>query len=170
MPGRKTSLAELIRDWFDVIFLAAVFSYLMFVKSSNAEILISLSMMLICAFFVEVYYIPRIGVLPNLLVVFFVFRENWGTLPDLLRVYLLVGAVIGTISFFAGVKRTVSLPSLVYKITYLLFGLKTVLAFYVPYLLFGLTLDFAFWCVFLASLITTWYMGVKRFGNKNPFS
>lgn len=169
MVNRNSTLSGFIgfiANFWDVLILGIIFSYLLISLRNNSEVLINLILLFIIAFSVEVHYISRFGVLPNVLVVIFILKDNWINVPQIIQSYAIIGGILGIILFSMGIKNA-SVPSFIYSVTYVFYGLKTIMSLYIAYLIIG---DFGtnFAIVFIVLLITIWYLGIVRFDNKNP--
>jgi len=147
-----------------VLLIAAVLIWQNY--GSENERMVNILLLTLGAFAVEKYYVNRGTVLPNILVIYFIFRGA-NPLPDVFNYYLLGGLLIGTAMLYFLLQK-IELPSWVYGIIYPIYGLKTILAFYVTYLIHGLTFDWVWWGIFVILLAAIWVFGVKRAGNKSP--
>ncbi len=160
--------SRVLWDWLDCILLTSVIGYLIFIKYPSPEIRINIILLLITALLFEKYYVKRSSVLPNILVIYFMFSEKFDLLPSILRNYFDFGILIGIFLILALIKK-ISVPSAIYNITYMLYGMKTILGFYLTFLLLGPTFNDTFWFVLLGLTVVVWWVGVYRFGNKSPF-
>ena len=161
-----TAFFDFITNFWDVLLLGIIFSYLLISLRNNSEVLINLILLFTTAFLVEVHYISRFGVLPNVLVVIFILKDNWINVPQIIQIYAIIGGILGVILFSMGIKNT-SVPNFIYSIIYVFYGLKTIMSLYIAYLIIG-DFDTNFGIVFIVILITIWYLGVVRFDNKSP--
>lgn len=147
-----------------ILILAAILLWRSY--GENNEVMLNVLLLSIGAFSFEKNYVSRTGVLPNVAGIYFIFKS--AVLPAILNYYLLTGLVLGTISLYFYLQKE-SMPNELYTLTYPLYSLKTILAFYVPYLLFGLKFDEAYWITFFVLLFAIWTFAVKRADNRPPF-
>ncbi len=158
---------KFISEHWDLLILLALAALVWSKFETQNEVMISLIMSVMGAFLFEKYYISRGAVLLNVLVIYFIFTGV--VLPELLNIYLLGGVSLGIVSLYCYASK-IEMPGWVYSyISYPLYGLKTILAFYVTYLILGLNFDILWGTMFLVSLITIWVFAVKRADNDPPF-
>ena len=97
--------------------------------------------MFFAAFVLESRYVVWFGVLPNILLLFIITESEWRNVPFFLKLYIIGGFFLGILSFISFYGK-VMMPGKttiygnnhsLYKVTYILYSLKTVLPFYFSY-------------------------------------
>jgi hypothetical protein len=157
------------------IYLPAVlflfFLLLLYVRSTPEAELdlltpgVVLIVMFFAAFVLESRYVVWFGVLPNLLLLFIITESEWRNVPLLFKLYIIGGFFLGVISFILfygkvmGPGKTTIYGNKhpLYKATYILYSLKTVLPFYFSYFMLGSYAHTLFIYSFLLIFIVIWF-------------
>ena len=132
----------------------------------TSEVITTSVFMFFIAVFVEKYYVSRVGVLPNLLMILFPLMQNFSTLPTIFQGWLGLGVLAGIISLFFYAKDK-ELPDEIYDITYPFYGLKTILGIYLGINVIAADVSGVSFGIGIAAVI--WYVAIKYFDNDSPF-
>ena len=144
-----------------------VFGYL-FIKifnSSDNSTGISL-ILLIFAFVGEKYYVGRMSILPNAVLLCFFGLIQWNQLPQILQLYALGGIIFGGLALFS-YKLGISLGGVFRRLAYGLYSLKSIMPIYLTGMLIGLNslLSVILWMVLFSY---SWWVALTKLGHKNP--
>ena len=118
------------------------------------------------AFVLESRYVVWFGVLPNLLLLFIITESEWRNVPVFLKMYIIGGFFLGVISFILfygkvlGPGKTTIYGNTqpLYKATYVLYSLKTVLPLYFSYFMLKSYAHPFFMYSFLITFIIVWFL------------
>ena len=139
------------------------------IKVITVENLAAIPLMFFFAVWVEKYYVPRIGILPNLFVVLVSLVPKWDTLPSAIQYWLIIGVIFGVIGILAYMKviPPIFVHKIFYSLSYLLYSLKTILGIYIGILLWGVPTG-----LYAGGAISIgiWFIGVRYFSNKPPLT
>jgi hypothetical protein len=125
-----------------------------------------LILMFFAAFVLESRYVVWFGVLPNILLLFVITESEWRNVPGFLKLYVVGGFFLGILSFIGfygkvmGPGKTTIYGNRhpLYKATYILYSLKTVLPFYFSYFMLK-SYDHPFFMYsFLMIFIIIWFL------------
>jgi hypothetical protein len=121
--------------------------------------------MFFAAFVLESRYVVWFGVLPNLLLLFIITESEWRNVPFFLKAYIIVGFFLGLLSFIGFYGRVLGPGKTtvygnkhpLYKATYVLYSLKTILPFYFSYFMLKSYSHPFFMYSFLVLFIMIWF-------------
>jgi hypothetical protein len=120
-----------------LLFLSLI--YLLHSAGSNTISLISsgiiLMFLFLAAFFTESRYLPFLGVLPNLFLLYALVLSSSEPTPLILNVYLYAGIIFGLLTYL--LNRVKDLKGNLYQGTFILYSIKTLFPIYLSYYLFG---------------------------------
>ncbi|KGK98716.1 hypothetical protein LI82_07680 [Methanococcoides methylutens] len=136
--------------------------------------LITVIIFCIIAFSSEKHYIGRFSLLPYVLLVYFEINENWSILPDLLKLWIIIGFVIGLIALVSIISND-PMSSTIYDLSYAIYSGKTVMGIYIPLILFKeyfptFLFEPLFFAAMIIGIVSFWYVGVNIFSNDPPFN
>jgi len=137
------------------------------------EVWFSIFLGFLVALWFEKYYVSRVTVLPNVIVIFFLMWPDWKLVNVYVKWYILIGILLGIIALGLRIKER-KVPGWIYDSTYPFYCGKTLMPIYSCIILFKEYLPTqiyltSFWITTTILLIITWFVGVKYLNNNYPF-
>jgi hypothetical protein len=96
---------------------------------------IILVILFIAAFFIESRYVPSVGVLPNLVMLYLIVEKSAEPVPLAMNLYLFAGITLGITAYL--LSNLKNIKGKLYEGTVVLYSLKTILPLYLSYYLLG---------------------------------
>jgi hypothetical protein len=129
----------------------------------------TIMLLFVVAVGVEKHYISRTGILPNMFIVLFLLTAKWDSLPVLAQYWLGAGVVIGAVALISYLK-ILPIPSpfsrFIYRFSYALYSLKTILGIYIGILLFDIPNGLYGG---IPILLAIWFVSVRYLKNDLPW-
>jgi hypothetical protein len=155
MKGADKFFYQLAPITIGLIFLSLIYLLYSVGPTSRSSISggIILVALFIAAFFVESKYLPFLGVLPNLFLLYALVGNSKEPVPLILEIYLFAGIVLGLLAYMLYHLRDIK--GRIYEGTNVLYSLKTIFPIYLSYFLFGsFTHPFIFYSFVLFAVIS----------------